>query len=1456
MPISRFEIKNMYSLADSDLYCASDKDDPEALLEGVAMAGLVGLLRQLGDLAEFAAEIFHNLHEEVIVTAARGHNLMIRIQQLEAEVPSIERSFLSQTDHSSCFYDAGVDWHPNLQIDVNLVTHGDLPRFIMDSYEECRAPPRLFMLDKFDVAGTGSCLKRYSDPSFFKEETTNTATADVQREKKILKLKRKGHHGRNGETAEIAQTSHANYSGRVKLKRRLNGFPFDSNIGKSYMENILKSPSSHQKVLHEVDVNSLSSLMPASIHENEFGLEALEVRPVSPDRGHVGRERRIILSAERKDNFPSPSSYEPSEVTTDDQTGMIPNHNFAKGGTSSTLDKVTTEKVIAVNSENNSEGCLTGFESNAIASEVENFVDATSIMETEVDTEDESEMKNDSTAQHTQSLMSDANDEHSPTWMLDCQSSRGSIISDEGNNSSSKEIYGCSSSESASTSVENPQSEKSTNRRLPADTPEIETVASSSPLNYFDQCFSADQHSQTEVCDDASISTDATNRCTSDFEQLTRLCKDDSLPTSMHSELNDSVTENKLKRPEYDETSSTFDDDEKMKILEMDQPCYSVVSDFELHSGGNSEIPSAGQFLVNEVKGEMVLSSSSVPEVSYHITDSSATSFNIHLEDETYPRGQNLVENSTSSLNVFNVIYQSRNDTPQMKPSTNPIPVESDEVPKFLENLSSDYPDIAYSKDVIESVVPQEENPSELNNEDLNGSIDASKCSSVMMGASFSRELNETLSANDQTVDAEEKNRSNSSTDNLYNSENLMLLHLVNSPDRPQADLDADEEAVIPEQDIVGTGTFTLGSLASCEVVQLQATGMTDFVFANDSEALGRSFYATKNLEKPSGASDSIEMDGIALVTSPTAQEVTEVSDSTVVKTPTLADIMLEEPDSKGEILNIDMGDTKFTVSDNTILDNTLINVNFKEEVCCSEESRLDELESDRNCVSGSLGKSGTVEEVGPADDGITDSEAFLCNRLYSDHPKLEKSDIVPSSLHYLEAENELKYAEADTIQPLLEQSVLGTKHEFFRQCCSLGNEVPDAMFLPLSYGTEEFTTQERIGPSIELDQESSDPGHVSSALSSLWPMSHQKMLAHDNSEGNNSSAITFHVDHSNLPSVSELQRQSNYDDGVSGYTKDPLGSISPQNNPFSKPIQMNLVELPPLPPLPPVQWRMGMFLQNSTSTRGEVMQCQEIPPQSIFQPLPQTAPSTKDVSFSSATLTPTTDYVNLSPEEMTQCPFQTTPKLELKEKEAKNSCSTLEFKNMSETIDVVPKMEGKQQPVTESCLEEATHFPNQSAPKHVSIKEEEANSSFSVIDAVSNIEDKKQQSLVMTVNREFTAPQEDGHSHGGRMVKLPRSRNPLVEDIVALDRSKLRKVTESERPWVQKGNERDAFLEQIRDKSFKLKPAAMASRASSSIQQRKTNLRVAAILEKANAMRQAIADSSDDDDDDDACWE
>lgn len=53
MPLVRFEVRNEYRLGQPELYKEANREDPKAVLDGVAVAGLVGILRQLGDLAEY-----------------------------------------------------------------------------------------------------------------------------------------------------------------------------------------------------------------------------------------------------------------------------------------------------------------------------------------------------------------------------------------------------------------------------------------------------------------------------------------------------------------------------------------------------------------------------------------------------------------------------------------------------------------------------------------------------------------------------------------------------------------------------------------------------------------------------------------------------------------------------------------------------------------------------------------------------------------------------------------------------------------------------------------------------------------------------------------------------------------------------------------------------------------------------------------------------------------------------------------------------------------------------------------------------------------------------------------------------------------------------------------------------------------------------------------------------------
>lgn len=52
MPLVRVEVRNVYGLGKTELHRDVDREDPKAILDGVAVSGLVGILRQLGDLTE------------------------------------------------------------------------------------------------------------------------------------------------------------------------------------------------------------------------------------------------------------------------------------------------------------------------------------------------------------------------------------------------------------------------------------------------------------------------------------------------------------------------------------------------------------------------------------------------------------------------------------------------------------------------------------------------------------------------------------------------------------------------------------------------------------------------------------------------------------------------------------------------------------------------------------------------------------------------------------------------------------------------------------------------------------------------------------------------------------------------------------------------------------------------------------------------------------------------------------------------------------------------------------------------------------------------------------------------------------------------------------------------------------------------------------------------------------
>ncbi|KAL5997883.1 hypothetical protein ACLOJK_008815 [Asimina triloba] len=217
MPLVRYQIGNEFRLGGPKLSLEADAEDPKAVLDGVAVSGLIGILRQLGDLAEFAAGVFHDLEDEVTAVVSRSHKVATRVQYIEAALPSIEKAVWAQTSHIHFAYIAGVGCHADIPNGQNNLSQSDLPQFLMDSYEHCHGPPRLFLLDKFDSGGAGACLKRYSDPSFFKTAVSNSELmkADkAQWEKKPYKIKRKGQRQKNGSVRHTVSLSgyHSRYA--------------------------------------------------------------------------------------------------------------------------------------------------------------------------------------------------------------------------------------------------------------------------------------------------------------------------------------------------------------------------------------------------------------------------------------------------------------------------------------------------------------------------------------------------------------------------------------------------------------------------------------------------------------------------------------------------------------------------------------------------------------------------------------------------------------------------------------------------------------------------------------------------------------------------------------------------------------------------------------------------------------------------------------------------------------------------------------------------------------------------------------------------------------------------------------------------------------------------------------------------------------------------------------------
>lgn len=1529
----RYEIRSEYNLADPQLYTAADKDDPKALLEGVAMSGLVGLLRQLGDLSEFAAVIFHELHDEVLATSTRGHKLFSRVQQIEAEFPSIEKAFLSQTDHSSFMYNAGVDWHFNIKMDYNIVTQGNLPRFILDSCEDCRGPPRLFLLDKFDTGGAGACMKRFTDPSFFKIETSSTKMngADIQREKKLRKLKRKGTYRKNGGTPEVLPSSHAKLhqlfmedddgngdrspARRVKLKRRLNGFPLDLKTGQSYMEKLLKIPSPEHKVLHEITMNSSSlRTLPTTDHDDSsfgvlrFGMNA--------DRDTV--ERKICPpSPHREDIMLKPSTSEQDEVSTceilkEDNSCL----SIVEDSVPYSCDRVNSEKDMVIDGESKADDNLIGYLTDDIASEIDNFIDAPIAIESELDTD--SELRDVTSCIGIQLPTYDVfATEERHFHSIDSRSTGNSMLSDDENHSYGKEISSFSTSYFPNALADSTKSE----HYVAASTSEIEIINAPFFQKIADEDCPVAHHTKSAVSDDmctgalaitnhypgfvqqtsdrdltnldptlevsdskhtlgeiisrapesdeklnisdeeatTNLATDAT--CSPSFSDFSLQLENNSLLSSsgvhlVHKSIDGKATctnpclttyspvvvssnfvqgddsdQEDLSGPELDEKSSLANSEVKKENLVIDPGCSFSVSDSKTQLGDNSTSSIAGSNAVQRSNSENQSCNSSISDNS---CDATAVAISSDTHTDKYSQENlHLGDDLVFVLNNRIILPPNKDNVSQMISIYNPVENESNDGDLALPgNYRFDYPNSDHDGHGFMLSLPKEEKSiDELDNVASNAFADSSNEFSSIMEASLGEELEKTSPGNAQAVDAEARGH-NRLVHNQNCSPNIVASHVKCFQDWPGRGLDTlDSEVVNLDKETTVNEIPEVETLKPCVVLGLKVTGITDDTPSHDLAGLESLCAKQENFVGPAGTTDIVEKGGITSCRSSYAQDATNIFVSPELTPLNDNNALLSEPNSRTDVSGIAVVDSSMlSVSDNVgqngVYSPLSINQLVEDGIPCFEDLNPDKLENGKNCLLESQGESDLLKEVGQRGGVPSDLGRVFCNTISYNLPKSEESDtIVNPDFNSIENEHSMDFVNNATTQTSSEQNDLDPEHKLCQERNLLYYNV-------CFHNIIETTPQQQASvlPN-QLSQEFMDPGGID-----IWSTCDQHMLELDDHQAAISSASNFSlVNCSDQPLIPELPAPSNYEVDVSKHSYHPSGSMFPPGNCFLKANSINLKEIPPLPPLPPVQWRLGN-VQHAASTIQREIELEEFSQETS---IPST--STCDISSFHGEL-------NGSLDQFSQDTI-------LNKENVEHGALIQEIDDLSSNT------ENEKQEVTISSSEifALTYAEDvtQIAPNIASSKKEVDHSSTNLeasllthetVDHKQKIENERQEYTVPSSVIEFASPDvEDGNANESRTRKLPLPRNPLMDTVTALDKSKLRKVTPLVKAEIQKVEERDSLLEQIRTKSLNLKPA-LATKPN--IQGPRTNLKVSAILEKAKAIRQALADSDEDDED------
>lgn len=1464
MPMSRYEIRNEYSLADPELYGAADDNDPEALLEAVSMAGLVGLLRQLGDLAEFAAEIFHDLHEEVMATATRGHDLVVRVKQLETEVPLIEKACLSQTSPSVFFSNAGTNWHPSLHRNQNLITGGDLPRFIMDSYEECRGPPRLFLLDKFDVAGAGACLKRYTDPSFYKVEPSSygLSSAEIQKEKRSRKSKKKSSRWRNAGTPEVLPASHAKLQHLlledrvedgvtdpvrlVKLKRGLNRYPFGSETGKSFMEKFINASSPEDKVVYEIACGSSPLELPSKT-TSEAGSAASPLKE----------------SASEGTSLVGPFVNEVGEGLGD--------REFSSGTREYSV-QIEDEKEIAIDGESRKDVDENGYQSDDVASEVDKYMDALATMETEIEKDTEYRTKNDIdfVDMEKQGTDFDSNDDLIQSKYSDSQSARNSSASEDRNDSVKKGSSSFSYSDTGSTG----------SKKMPVG---VDVAAKASPSTKVceadlvmakEKVSTSEELSVSEACQPpkGDVSNYTSNEVpdnpineSESGEPCSNLHHSDSSSTNIPLEEGEILARGTLRGPQMVEIRSTHD--------ELD--CRTIKTDENSRTRGNN-IPwiSRHSSIISQTNVDEPPVETAAP-AEHHILDK----FNDSSGDLSIAS----VNISEDILEAIPEKYGNENSSDNMLAAQH----EQDSCTEKLEDTQIS---------LLHTVIPQAEvEPSVLS------SLDSETSYTILQPDVDNSVDNAFPSAKEKTFQSELQ------SDSFYIS-SAAELHRAEGTDVPPITIGLDVDTCHEEEITIGLmgsetaavnknssyidsespRSFT-GSPVPSKEYDVEVGEISSNMNLIGSQAPGSLIdeKQTKNDQ-----SENIFGEGIVANHDSDADKVDSTHKNNLVAEEFHS---VENPDQY-----------RFEVCDEFLPQND--DESVKQIAMVNQEIASPNLDSIRcEAAFSDHSDSEMFSYVPESSLQPVEAHALSSSSIYSVQPT-EPVSSVQSEIHEHSGETFLSthhYPEERTLSEpklTLQTDQIDLEHLHMDEKI-LKEEIQSEQLCCLDHpdqGSVEALSEPCVVKSIPVVQVSLQADSIGmESLSGDEENCRPSSKLHLNNTGHGENVITspksLLITSSSEAMESEILQPYSHGVGIPAHASDEPREVCSGYPLLPVVPQIDLAEMPPLPPLPPAQWRLGRAQQNAflpsdrdsvqntfglfppmfpLKTSNDTQKGSPVSTDDLLSPVPVQPPSVKEHNYQNllenecqsdqvSMQMPLTSNDGLSDIPTSDSTSKMDPCVTLSSIENENPGHDMPAEEAGSTQSSFTSSSPAATSVDASCFSGSVpSYPLSQMQSEVCLESESTSLRSEVMlikfpdthvpqstladEHLKDVSTTSQGEAVSSTSNSLYPDLEDGTLNEKRPVKLQRPRTPLIDAVAAHDRSMLKKVEELPRPEVQNVEDRDSLLQQIRTQTFKLKPAVVTR---PSFQVPETNLKFAAILDKANAIRQAFAGSDDEED-------